>query len=126
MLATRILKSGLSPGGKTHDAYVNHYISHFKNVKHQTELERGLNLVFADDWVPSIPLVTEALLASRRLNCFATANRILVALEHKIDNQKSWLLHLKDLDPIVKQLGLVTEKEMGSFEVVRCKSRWWY
>jgi cytochrome c oxidase subunit 5a len=70
-------------------------------------LERGLNHIFAADWVPSVDVVEEALRASRRLNCFATGVRVLEALEDKVDDKKVYQQYQSALRPLVEELGLV-------------------
>jgi hypothetical protein len=101
------------------------------------ELERGLNHIFAADWVPSVDVVESSLRAARRLNCFATGVRVLEALEDKVDDKKVYAQYQTALRPLVEELGLVCacmqlinfkveKKTFGTFHTVRDLARWWY
>lgn len=124
---TRFYSSDLDPSNKKdYSAYVSQWKTHFSSLDDSFELERGLNHIFAADWVPSVDVVEDALRAARRLNCFATSVRILEALENKIDNPKVFEEYRAALGPLVTELGIPSVKEFGKFETVRDVDRWWY
>ncbi|KAJ3410362.1 Cytochrome c oxidase subunit 6 [Chytridiales sp. JEL 0842] len=108
---------------KDYDAYVTQWLQHFSTVEDDFELERGLNHIFAVDWAPSVEVITEALKASRRLNTFPTAVRILEALEHKTKKDQ-YQAYLKELQPLLDELGVVDKHALGEIKSVRQK-RWW-
>ncbi|KAJ3316343.1 Cytochrome c oxidase subunit 6 [Blyttiomyces sp. JEL0837] len=109
---------------KDYDAYVQQWLTHFNTVEDDFELERGLNHIFAMDWAPSVEVVAEAIKASRRLNTFATAVRVLEALEHKVHNKGQYEAYLKELKPLLEDLGVVDKHGLGEIKVVRQKV-WW-
>jgi cytochrome c oxidase subunit 5a len=111
---------------KDYSAYVDQWKQHFRTVEDNFELERGLNTVFTADWVPSVDVVTEALQATRRLNTFATAVRILEALEDRTESKKQYQQYLDELKPLLNELGVVERKDLGEFHTVRDRARWWY
>ncbi|KAJ3000561.1 Cytochrome c oxidase subunit 6 [Globomyces sp. JEL0801] len=98
-------------------AFVEQWHSHFKKCDDDFELERGLNNVFAADWVPSVEIISEALKASRRLNTFATAVRIIEALEEKAYKKEQFQAYLKELKPLLDEYGVPTKSELGPFAV---------
>ena len=99
-------------------------MSFFKNVDEDCELERGLNLVFTYDWVPSIEVVEEGIKASRRLNSFPTAVRILEAIEEKVEKKAQYEQYLRELKPLLEEYGIVEKNELGAFNYVRDKLFW--
>ncbi|KAI8900893.1 cytochrome c oxidase, subunit VA/VI, partial [Globomyces pollinis-pini] len=110
--------SELDPANsKDYDAFVEQWHSHFKKCDDDFELERGLNNVFAADWVPSVEIISEALKASRRLNTFATAVRIIEALEEKAYKKEQFQAYLKELKPLLDEYGVPTKSELGPFAV---------
>lgn len=74
-----------------------------------------MNHIFAADWVPTVEVLEEALKASRRLNTFATAVRILEALEEKVYKKEQYQLYLRELQPLLTELGVVEKKGLGEF-----------
>jgi cytochrome c oxidase subunit 5a len=111
---------------KDYTGYVDQWKQHFRTVEDNYELERGLNIVFTADWVPSLDVVTEALQATRRLNTFATAVRILEALEDRTESKKQYQQYLDALKPLMNELDVVERKDLGEFHTVRDRARWWY
>ncbi|KAJ3098471.1 Cytochrome c oxidase subunit 6 [Phlyctochytrium planicorne] len=109
---------------KDYDAYVSHWRSHFQSVDDDFELERGLNQIFAQDWAPSVELIEDAIKASRRLNTFATAVRILEALEHKVHKKSQYEAYVAHLKPLLDELGVVDKHGLGEIKSVRQKL-WW-
>ena len=108
--------SEISPANKKdYQAFVDQWHSHFKNVDDDFELERGLNHIFAADWVPSVEVVEEAIKASRRLNTFATAVRILEALEEKVYKKEQYQVYLRELQPLLDEYGIVDKNGLGEF-----------
>ncbi|KAJ3394600.1 hypothetical protein HDU84_007774 [Entophlyctis sp. JEL0112] len=109
---------------KDYDAYVTEWTTHFQSCQDDFELERGLNHIFAQDWAPQVELVGEALKASRRLDTFATAVRILEGVEQKVHKKEQYEQYLKVLAPILSELGVVDKHALGDFQAVRQKV-WW-
>lgn len=108
--------SDLNPANKKdYDSFVEQWHSHFKSVDDDFELERGLNHIFAADWVPSVEVIAEALKASRRLNTFATAVRILEALEEKAYKKEQYHAYIRELKPILDEFGIVEKSALGEF-----------
>lgn len=106
----------MSPSNKKdYDSFVSQWHSHFKSVDEDFELERGLNHIFAADWVPSVEVIEEALKASRRLNTFATAVRILEALEDKVYKKDQYQTYLRELKPLLEEYGIVDKNGLGVF-----------
>ncbi len=115
----------LDPANKNdYDAFVDQWRSHFRSVEDNFELERGLNHIFAADWVPSLEVIEEAIKASRRLNTFATAVRILEGLENKAYKPEQYHEYLRHLSPLLKEYGVVEKKDLGDFEVYRDRDPW--
>jgi cytochrome c oxidase subunit 5a len=83
-----------------------------------------LNHIFAADWVPSVNVITEALKASRRLNTFATAVRIIEALKDKAYKKEQYEAYIKELKPLLEDLGVPERSELGDFMVVRDRKPW--
>lgn len=110
------LYSDLDPANKgEYDQFVTLWHNHFKNVEDEFELERGLNHIFSADWVPSVEVISEALQASRRLNTFATAVRILEGLEEKAYKKEQYHAYLKELSPLLQELGVHDKSGLGEF-----------
>ncbi|KAI8916636.1 cytochrome c oxidase, subunit VA/VI, partial [Powellomyces hirtus] len=115
----------LDPTSKNdYDKYVTYWCKHFQTVEDDFELERGLNHIFATDWVPSVEVIGDALRAARAQNSFATAVRTLEALKSKAHNEKQYQQYIDALKPLLTELGIPEKKDLGTFEFVREK-RWW-
>ncbi len=106
---------------KDYDAFVKHWNEHFKTVEDEFELERGLNHIFHADWVPAVEVIEEALKASRRLNAFATAVRTLEALEDKAYKKEQYQQYIRELKPLLTELGIPERKELGEFDIIRLR-----
>ncbi|KAJ3056695.1 Cytochrome c oxidase subunit 6 [Rhizophlyctis rosea] len=108
----------LDPGSKAdYGIYVQLWRKHFQECEDDFELERGLNHIFATDWVPSIEVIEDALRAARRHNQFATAVRILEALENKADKGE-YQGYLNQLKPLLEEYGIPEKKDLGQFKKV--------
>lgn len=108
--------SELNPANKNdYQQFVNQYVTHFKECDDEYELERGLNHVFSADWVPSVSVIEEALKASRRMNSFATAVRILEGLEEKSYKKEQYQSYLQELKPLLEEYGCVDKNQLGEF-----------
>jgi cytochrome c oxidase subunit 5a len=112
--------SDLDPANKNdYNAFVEQWHTHFKNVEDDFELERGLNYIFNADWVPAVEVIEEALKASRRLNTFATAVRILEGLEEKAYKKEQYQAYIRELKPLLDEYGIVERSALGDFIQVR-------
>ena len=108
--------SELNPANKNdYQRFVTQYVDHFKHCEDEYELERGLNHVFSADWVPSLNVIEEALKASRRMNSFSTAVRVLEGLEQKSYKKEQYQLYLKELQPLLNELGVCDKTALGEF-----------
>ncbi|KAG2204292.1 cytochrome c oxidase subunit VA-domain-containing protein [Mucor mucedo] len=89
------------------------YVKFFDNVEDLFELQRGLNNAFAYDLVPATSVIESALKASRRVNDFATGVRVFEGLKDKVDSESQYEQYLVELEPIRKELGLLTKEELA-------------
>lgn len=81
------------------------YVTFFETAEDLFELQRGLNNCFAYDLVPSVEVIESALRASRRLDTYSTAVRILEGVREKVENQKQYEAYLQELKGIREELG---------------------
>lgn len=95
------------------ESFTERYVKFFDNVEDLFELQRGLNNAFAYDLVPATSVIESALKASRRVNDFATGVRVFEGLKDKVENEKQYEQYLTELDPIRKELGLLTREELA-------------
>ena len=117
--------SALDPADKKdYSAFVDQWHTHFKNVEDDFELERGLNHIFAADWVPSVEVIAEAIRASRRLNTFATAVRILEGLKDKSYKPEQYDAYIRELKPLLDEFGVVEKSALGEFVQIRDRNPW--
>ena len=124
-LPLRAFSTELDPANKKdYDAYVQKWHKHFSTCEDDFELERGLNHIFAADWVPSVEVISEAIKASRRLNTLATAIRILDGLEQKAYKKEQYAAYISELKPLLEEFGIPQKSELGNFEVVRERKPW--
>ncbi len=83
------------------------YTSFFENAEDLFELQRGLNNCFAYDLVPGTDVIEAALRASRRLDTYSTAVRILEGVKEKVENPKQYEAYLGELKDIRAELGML-------------------
>ncbi|ODN98395.1 cytochrome c oxidase subunit 5a [Cryptococcus wingfieldii CBS 7118] len=95
---------------ETFEAFNARYETFFKSVTDLFELQRGLNNAFAYDLVPSTEVISAALQASRKVNDYATAVRILEGVKEKVENVGQYKAYLAELEPTIKELGIVTSE----------------
>ncbi|GAA5801166.1 cytochrome c oxidase subunit VA-domain-containing protein [Helicostylum pulchrum] len=95
------------------ESFTARYVKFFDNVEDLFELQRGLNNAFAYDLVPATSVIESALKASRRVNDFATGVRVFEGLKDKVENDKQYNEYLVELEPIRKELGLLTKEELA-------------
>ncbi|KAG8905390.1 Cytochrome c oxidase subunit 6 [Tulasnella sp. 403] len=88
------------------------YTAFFENAEDLFELQRGLNNCFAYDLVPGVDVIEAALRASRRLDTYSTAVRILEGLKEKVENKKQYELYLQELKSVREELGIDTKEEL--------------
>jgi cytochrome c oxidase subunit 5a len=100
-------------GVKSAAEYEAQWVQFFSQAPDTFELQRGLNNCFGYDIVPTVPILTEAFKAARRLNDFPTTVRTLVGLREKVENQKQYNLYLEALADLRTELGIPTPEEMG-------------
>ena len=97
---------------ESYDAFNARYREFFGNVGDLFELQRGLNNCFAYDLVPSTEVIEAALRASRKVNDYATAVRILEGIKEKVENKGQYQTYLQELKPIIDELGIETKEEL--------------
>ncbi|KAJ3123214.1 Kinesin-like protein kif19 [Nowakowskiella sp. JEL0407] len=120
----RFYSAELDPANSSdYNKFVDQWVAHFKTAD-DFELERGLNHIFAADWIPAVPVIEEALHASRRLNTFATAVRVLEGLEEKCQSQKVFDQYLRELKPVLDEYGVTPLKDLGDFKPLEDTPFW--
>ncbi|KAI9291255.1 putative cytochrome-c oxidase chain VI precursor [Neoconidiobolus thromboides FSU 785] len=97
----------------TFDEHSAQYVNFFNEVDDVYELQRGLTNCFSYDLVPSPSVLEAALKASRRVNSYSTAVRIFEGIKDKVDNETQYNEYVKELEPIRKQLSILTKEELG-------------
>ena len=95
------------------ESFTERYVKFFDNVEDLFELQRGLNNAFAYDLVPATSVIESALRASRRVNDFATGVRVFEGLKDKVENEQQYKEYLNELEPVRKELGLLTREELA-------------
>lgn len=94
-----------SHDGETFQDFSKRYTAFFENAEDLFELQRGLNNCFAYDLVPGVDVIEAALRASRRLDTYSTAVRILEGVKEKVENPKQYDAYLEELKGVREELG---------------------
>lgn len=102
-----------SDGIESVEAFQSEWVSFFQQAPDLFELQRGLNNCFAYDIVPTVPILREAILASRRLNTFSTSLRIFGGLRAKVENEKQYKMYCEALRDVREELGIPLPEELG-------------
>lgn len=107
---SRLAVTGVRFSSNDHSAesfadFSKRYTAFFENAEDLFELQRGLNNCFAYDLVPGVDVIEAALKASRRLDTYSTAVRILEGVREKVENPKQYEAYLQELKPIREELG---------------------
>ncbi|KAI5452219.1 Cytochrome c oxidase subunit 6 [Naganishia albida] len=97
---------------ESYEAFNSRYQTFFTQVEDVFELQRGLNNCFAYDLVPATEVVEAALRASRKVNDYATAVRILEGVKEKVENKLQYQAYLDELKPVIQELGVNTKEEL--------------
>ncbi|GHJ87324.1 hypothetical protein NliqN6_3726 [Naganishia liquefaciens] len=97
---------------ESYEAFNSRYQTFFNQVEDVFELQRGLNNCFAYDLVPATEVVEAALRASRKVNDYATAVRILEGVKEKVENKLQYQAYLDELKPVIQELGVNTKEEL--------------
>ncbi|GMK55994.1 hypothetical protein CspeluHIS016_0210500 [Cutaneotrichosporon spelunceum] len=97
---------------ESYEEFNARYQKFFTDVTDLFELQRGLNNAFAYDLVPSTEVVEAALRASRKVNDYATAVRILEGVQAKVENKSQYEEYLKALNPVIEELGVQTKAQL--------------
>ncbi|CED85105.1 cytochrome-c oxidase chain vi precursor [Phaffia rhodozyma] len=97
---------------ESYDDFNDRYQSFFEQAPDLFEVQRGLNNCFAYDLVPTVEVMEAALRAARRCNDFATAVRALEGLRQKVERPAQFELYLKELAPLMEELGIPTKQEL--------------
>lgn len=105
---------------ESYEAFNSRYQTFFTQVEDVFELQRGLNNCFAYDLVPATEVVEAALRASRKVNDYATAVRILEGVKEKVENKLQYQAYLDELKPVIQELGECP----GGSASLRCSSSW--
>jgi cytochrome c oxidase subunit 5a len=90
---------------ESYEAFNSRYQTFFTQVEDTFELQRGLNNCFAYDLVPATEVIEAALRASRKVNDYATAVRILEGVKEKVENKLQYKAYLDELKPVIQELG---------------------
>ena len=90
---------------ETFETFTERYVNFFQSAEDLFEVQRGLNNCFAHDLVPAPAVVESALRASRRVNDYATAVRVLEGIKEKVENKAQYQAYLDELKPVREELG---------------------
>ena len=104
-VAPRLARSS-SSHQETFESFTERYVAFFQSAEDLFEVQRGLNNCFAHDLVPAPAVVESALRASRRVNDFSTAVRILEGIKEKVENKAQYQAYLDELKPVREELGV--------------------
>ena len=105
--APRLARSSSSTHHQeTFESFTERYVNFFQSAEDLFEVQRGLNNCFAHDLVPAPAVVESALRASRRVNDYATAVRVLEGIKEKVENKAQYQAYLDELKPVREELGL--------------------
>ncbi|WVQ69946.1 uncharacterized protein L199_008170 [Kwoniella botswanensis] len=97
---------------ESYESFNSRYQTFFSSVGDLFELQRGLNNCFAYDLVPSTEVIDAALRASRKVNDYATAVRILEGVKEKVENKGQYQAYLDELKPTIEELGITTSEQL--------------
>ncbi|KLT39422.1 COX5A-domain-containing protein [Cutaneotrichosporon oleaginosum] len=97
---------------ESYEEFNARYRQFFGEVTDLFELQRGLNNAFAYDLVPSTEVVEAALRASRKVNDYATAVRILEGVKEKVENKGQYESYINELKPVIEELGIQTKEQL--------------
>lgn len=97
----------------TPQEFTSKWTAFFQEAEDLFEVQRGLNNCFGYDIVPPAPVVEAALKAARRMNDFATAERILCGIRDKVETPKQYKQYLEYFKPLMDELGVVAPEELG-------------
>ncbi|KAL7424107.1 Cytochrome c oxidase subunit 6 [Cryptotrichosporon argae] len=97
---------------ESYESFNARYQTFFTQVTDLFELQRGLNNCFAYDLVPSTDVIEAALRASRKVNDYATAVRILEGVKEKVENKGQYQAYLDELKGTIQELGVQTKEEL--------------
>ncbi|KAF9911671.1 Cytochrome c oxidase subunit 6 [Linnemannia zychae] len=100
-------------GEESFEHFTERFVKFFDNVDDVFELQRGLNNAFGYDLVPSPSVIAAALKASRRVDDYATAVRVLEGLKVKAGSDALYKQYLDELAPLKNELGVQTKEELG-------------
>lgn len=112
---------------ESYEAFNSRYQTFFTQVEDVFELQRGLNNCFAYDLVPATEVVEAALRASRKVNDYATAVRILEGVKEKVENKLQYQAYLDELKPVIQELGECLKRkelQLRHFMTVRTPRTW--
>ncbi|TFK21628.1 cytochrome-c oxidase chain VI [Coprinopsis marcescibilis] len=90
---------------ETFEQFSDRYVKFFQSAEDLFEVQRGLNNCFAHDLVPSPEVITAAVQAARRVNCYATAVRIFEGVKEKVENKQQYQAYVDELKPLREELG---------------------
>ncbi|TEB32509.1 COX5A-domain-containing protein [Coprinellus micaceus] len=97
---------------ETFEQFTDRYVKFFQQAEDLFEVQRGLNNCFAHDLVPSPEVITAAVQAARRVNCYATAVRIFEGVKEKVENKSQYDAYVQDLKPLREELGIQLKEEL--------------
>ena len=104
--APRLARSSSTSHQETFESFTERYVTFFQSAEDLFEVQRGLNNCFAHDLVPAPAVVESALRASRRVNDYATAVRVLEGIKEKVENNAQYQAYLDELKPVREELGV--------------------
>ncbi|EAU92226.1 cytochrome-c oxidase chain VI [Coprinopsis cinerea okayama7 len=111
-VAPLLVRPASSHAQETFEQFSDRYVKFFQNAEDLFEVQRGLNNCFSHDLVPSPEVITAAVQAARRVNCYATAVRIFEGVKEKVENEAQYKAYVEELKPLREELGISLKEEL--------------
>ncbi|KAH6896154.1 cytochrome-c oxidase chain VI [Coprinopsis sp. MPI-PUGE-AT-0042] len=83
-------RARVAPLLETFEQFSDRYVKFFQNAEDLFEVPARSNNCFAHDLVPSPEVITAAVQAARRVNCYATAVRVFEGVKEKVENKQQY------------------------------------
>jgi hypothetical protein len=87
------------------ESFTESYVTFFQSAENLFEVQRRLNTCSGHDLVPAPAFVESAFRASRCVNEYATAIRILEGIKEKVENEAQYRAYMNELKPVQEELG---------------------
>lgn len=111
-LRTRFFYSS-DEADETPEEFTRKWVNFFDSAPDLFEVQRGLNITFGGDIVPTGPIVAAALRAARRYDDFPTTVRVFAGLRGKLPKKTQYEAYLKALSDEMNEIGAATPEELN-------------